>query len=432
MEQLIETLSEKKPYLRKSVPALVEALGQSGAPLLTQERLVRMVTSPFFHASLLGSFESVVKAATAMIQGWGEGQLEASDLPLQLLNGSLYFQGQCLNAPSSSYATKVATVAQRYLGNQEDDNHQRSREILTIVKNKHDDVGVFPLTGDIVASSLHQTQRFESDVFEVQEGVVYARLGPYHFIDASLQPVIPSDVTKGVEDQFFFLPEMNRSELNDRLGYYTLNTMTAMMQSDLKGKYVIDCGSGTGILSLAAKRFGAAGVLAVDMDAKAQELAARSLELNGYSGDPTMVALTTDLRNRGSVLHALMKMPGSGDVALISNIGAWNDYPISNLTALSYHSDLEWFAEWPVTNVICGGYSGHLESLHITHAENAWLNSLSINPRRLPMNAYLFDQLVLSQLGFEPVVDVQSEQLQTLGDFGHQAKSFAVHRSRRS
>ena len=55
----------------------------------------------------------------------------------------------------------------------------------------------------------------------------------------------------------------------------------ALMAADLKGKNVLDHGTGTGVLAIFAKRLGAAQVVAVDIDDKAVENARENAALNG-------------------------------------------------------------------------------------------------------------------------------------------------------
>jgi HemK-related putative methylase len=58
---------------------------------------------------------------------------------------------------------------------------------------------------------------------------------------------------------------------------------------DLAGKRVVDVGTGTGILALAAARSGAASVLAIDINPKATEAAAENASANGLASRVTAV-----------------------------------------------------------------------------------------------------------------------------------------------
>ena len=55
----------------------------------------------------------------------------------------------------------------------------------------------------------------------------------------------------------------------------------ALLDLNLQGKRVLDMGSGTGVLAIAAAKLGAASVLAVEIDQMAEESVRENIELNG-------------------------------------------------------------------------------------------------------------------------------------------------------
>lgn len=59
----------------------------------------------------------------------------------------------------------------------------------------------------------------------------------------------------------------------------------SLLEHDLKGKRVLDHGTGTGVLAIFAKRLGAATVVAVDIDEKSVENAIENAALNGETID---------------------------------------------------------------------------------------------------------------------------------------------------
>jgi ribosomal protein L11 methyltransferase len=82
-----------------------------------------------------------------------------------------------------------------------------------------------------------------------------------------------------------------------------------LQQVDLSGKTVLDVGTGSGVLAIAAHRLGAATVVAVDADADAIDSAARNLAANG-------IAAGIDLRH--------------GDIRTLDAVSA--DVLLANLT----------------------------------------------------------------------------------------------------
>lgn len=70
-------------------------------------------------------------------------------------------------------------------------------------------------------------------------------------------------------------------------GHHETTSMiiNALLLSDLSGKNVLDHGTGTGVLSIFAKRLGAKQVVAVDIDDKSVENAKENAALNGVEID---------------------------------------------------------------------------------------------------------------------------------------------------
>jgi ribosomal protein L11 methyltransferase len=88
--------------------------------------------------------------------------------------------------------------------------------------------------------------------------------------------------------------------------------LAALQDLPLRGMRVIDVGTGSGVLALAARRLGAADVLAIDHDADSVAAARRNAALNGLAGE-VRVALA-DVSGPGL---------GAFDVVL-ANLTAWH------------------------------------------------------------------------------------------------------------
>ena len=80
----------------------------------------------------------------------------------------------------------------------------------------------------------------------------------------------------------------------------------------IPGSRVVDLGSGSGVLSIAALRLGAACAVGVDIDPKAEDMARENGAYNRFQ------AFTGDVAGDPSALAALMDAGGPFDLALIN------------------------------------------------------------------------------------------------------------------
>lgn len=90
--------------------------------------------------------------------------------------------------------------------------------------------------------------------------------------------------------------------------------MAALEENLQPGSRVVDLGSGSGILSIAALRLGAASAVGVDIDPKAENMARENAAYNGF-GDDRFRAFTGDVAGDSSALKAL---GGGFDLALVN------------------------------------------------------------------------------------------------------------------
>ena len=73
--------------------------------------------------------------------------------------------------------------------------------------------------------------------------------------------------------------------------------VSALLNIDLKGKRVLDCGCGTGILGIAASKLGASEVVGYDIDEWSSENAIHNAELNGVGNMKVMLGDASVLKS---------------------------------------------------------------------------------------------------------------------------------------
>ncbi len=84
----------------------------------------------------------------------------------------------------------------------------------------------------------------------------------------------------------------------------TQMVLAAMEQTVTKGSRCLDLGSGSGILSIAALRLGAANATGVDIDPKAEDIARENAAYNGFSS-PVFTALTGNVTTDTPLMNRL-------------------------------------------------------------------------------------------------------------------------------
>jgi len=86
----------------------------------------------------------------------------------------------------------------------------------------------------------------------------------------------------------------------------TQMVLAAMEQTLKPGASCLDLGSGSGILSIAALRLGAASAVGVDIDPKAEDMARQNAAYNGY-GSPAFTACTGDVTADRALMQNLQQ-----------------------------------------------------------------------------------------------------------------------------
>ena len=95
----------------------------------------------------------------------------------------------------------------------------------------------------------------------------------------------------------------------------TQMVLAAMENTVTPGSHCLDLGSGSGILSIAALRLGAAAATGVDIDPKAENMARENAAYNGFS-DPEFTALTGNVTADRKLMTALSQQ--KWDVVLVN------------------------------------------------------------------------------------------------------------------
>lgn len=137
--------------------------------------------------------------------------------------------------------------------------------------------------------------------------------------------------------------------------------LAALQQLDLHGRSVIDVGTGSGVLAIAASRLGASSVLAVDDDPDATQSAAENLVLNPGTN---VVLRTVDLRSAPLPPHDVVTANLTGGL-LIQAAGRLHD-----LTAATGHLILSGFMKTEEAGVRAA-YSGL--AIRAREEEDEWL-----------------------------------------------------------
>lgn len=99
---------------------------------------------------------------------------------------------------------------------------------------------------------------------------------------------IASDISIGIETKQAFGTGTHET---------TRMIVSTLLNIDLKGKRVLDCGCGTGILGIAASKLGASEVVGYDIDEWSSENAIHNAELNGVGNMKVMLGDASVLKS---------------------------------------------------------------------------------------------------------------------------------------
>lgn len=110
------------------------------------------------------------------------------------------------------------------------------------------------------------------------------------------------------------------------------------------GSRVVDLGTGSGVLSIAALRLGARSAVGVDIDPKAEDMVRENGAYNGMTA-PQLLAFTGDVAGDSGALESLLDRGGPFDLALVNIVADVILALIPSLPRLL----------WPGGTVICSG-----------------------------------------------------------------------------
>lgn len=408
-------------------PSLDEVLSKAGVDYAGRRDFLLGLTDNGDFPMHSYFYSELMKKVKDLVGSLGEKALAGKSLPLSVFADSARAYPESILRGDNYYPKLERTV--RAYAKPGDESLMLSSTILEQVKAKVGVVGLSPKSSAITVSSPeNQKTKVIAEVFSDRwDNVQMVRVGPLFFLDADMKDEFFSDFMLQAGENLIFLAGMQKTEFRGRLGYYTQNTIAALLNADIRERVVVDFGTGTGILAIVAKKLGAAGVLAVDKNENAIALAAKNAKVNGLGEDPTFKILQADLIEKNLVLSALNNMTSNGSLVIVSNIGAWLEYPISNLTPLSYIPEVGSLRGWCVDRVISGGYNH--QDKRIKETEAPFLQKIGVKINRPPHQAEAFDKKVLNSLGFEVSFEVKSEELEQPGSFSHQARSFVARKA---
>ena len=180
-----------------------------------------------------------------------------------------------------------------YLEDGDDAGLTRLRELVETLKKKHPDGEMGPL--ELTVAPLPQTDWEESwkENYPPQEVGKSLVVLPYWLAEQATCGRLPVILDPGLTFGTGAHPS-------------TQMVMEAMEALIRPGSSCLDLGSGSGILSVAALRLGAAGAIGVDIDPKAEDIARENAGYNGY-GAPEFTALTGNVLTDKKLMAQLME-----------------------------------------------------------------------------------------------------------------------------
>lgn len=160
----------------------------------------------------------------------------------------------------------------------------------------------------------------------------YVRVGNLAFVDSRLKLDIPRTVQETLRDSIIWLSRF-RTEMGEATHTnYSAITIQALASIDLRGRHILDLGSGDGALALTAHRLGASRVTLVDDAEQYQHLFQDHLTVNETAAD-SFSFIDGDITKPETIIPSL---PNPVDV-VVANIGpTYGDVHLAAIDLLDY------------------------------------------------------------------------------------------------
>lgn len=426
-QSLIQSKTSFLALNNEYTPQVIAALDTTKASYETKRDVLFGLAKIDFDSMSFYRRPIFLEKITALFQRIGEQGLTLDQLTANIILDSANQYQDIFISPLDNYADKLLRSSLAYVkssyenislpsvdpGNRiavELTNEQASYISHTIARTVRERIGELILSPKSALIEIKGTRRqkkqITSDFFKTKEGTAFAHIGNLFFVSAEYKHLLPPEILEFASTNIIFIKDINKTELNDRLGYFTFNTLASLMDTNVAGSAVLDCGTGSGLLALAANRLGAK-VVGIDYDEQSITRARENARENPIDTNQSLQFVHADLRDIDTVISHFTQFPPGGNIIILSNIGSWSNYPISNLTSYAYIPALQRISDLSVGTVISGGYM-YLEKEEYPY-ENDFLQQIGFSRKGVPTNDQEFDTKVLSQLGYSRFLTTESE-----------------------
>jgi len=208
-------------------------------------------------------------------------------------------------------------------------------------------------------------------------GSAFIRIEHLFFLNEADYLTLGEPLKRALGGNVILIRDLHDSSIDQKgLSGYTMSTIAAMLNSDLRRKRVMDFGSADGILSLVAAKLGASSLVLIDLDEGELFKAMTNLKLNGLEQNDDYHLFKADLGKEEMVVSVLQKLRRSHEeIVILSNIAS-SEYwyaGTTNFTSISLIPALERETGSKVMTFIAGGVIGADVSAKQLKKERAFL-----------------------------------------------------------